>query len=151
MIHTRHAFQIVLTVPSIVDVGNTPIGGRKIAHVSGGTFTGERLRGTVHAAPGGDWLLMRQDGVLTLDVRLTLETDDKQLIYMSYRGMRHGPKEVMERLGRGEPVDPASYYFRAIPSFETASEKYSWMNRALFVSTGSRQASGPTYEVYELL
>jgi hypothetical protein len=151
MIQTRHAFKIVLTVPSIVDVGNTPMGARKIAHVSGGTFEGERLRGTVHAAPGGDWLLLRQDGVLTLDVRLTLETDDKQLIYMSYRGMRHGPKEVMERLGRGEAVDPSSYYFRAIPNFETASEKYSWLNRSLFVSTGSRQASGPTYEVFELL
>jgi hypothetical protein len=86
-----------------------------------------------------------------LDVRLTLETDDKQLIYMSYRGMRHGPQEVMERLGRGEAVDPASYYFRALPSFETASEKYGWLNRAMFVSTGFRQASGPTYDVYEVL
>jgi hypothetical protein len=151
MIQTRHVFQIVLSVPSIVDVGNTPQGGRKIAHVSGGTFQGERLRGTVQPAPGGDWLLLRNDGVLMLDVRLTLETDDKHLIYMSYRGMRHGPKEVMERLGRGEAVDPSSYYFRALPSFETASEKYGWLNRAMFVSTGFRQASGPTYDVYEVL
>jgi len=138
-------------VPSIVDLGATPLGHRRIAQVTGGNFAGDRLRGTVHAGPGGDWLLLRNDGVLMLDVRLTLETDDKQLIYMSYRGMRHGPKEVMERLGRGEAVDPSSYYFRALPSFETASEKYGWLNRAMFVSTGFRQASGPTYDVYEVL
>lgn len=151
MIESRHLFTLTLEVPSIKDLGQTPWGARKIAQVTGGRFEGDRIKGTVHAGPGGDWLLLRNDGVLMLDVRLTLETDDKHLIYMSYRGMRHGPKEVMERLGRGEAVDPSSYYFRALPSFETASEKYGWLNRAMFVSSGFRQASGPTYDVYEVL
>ena len=44
MIQTRHVFQIVLTVPTIVDVGNTPQGGRKIAHVSGGTLDRKSTR-----------------------------------------------------------------------------------------------------------
>ena len=60
-------------------------------------------------APGGDWLLMRPDQVLTLDVRLTLLTDDGDYIYMSYRGLRHGPNEVMDKLNKGEAVDPALY------------------------------------------
>lgn len=151
MIQTRHIFQIVLTVPNIVDLGQTPVGGRKIANVTGGTFEGDRIRGTVKAAPGGDWLLMRPDDVLTLDVRLILETDDNQLIYMSYRGLRHGPKEVMARLNKGEKVDAAEYYFRTTPVLETASEKYSWLNKIICVATGRREAAGPIYDVHEVL
>ena len=151
MIQTRHIFKIVLTVPSIVDLGKTPVGGRKIAYVSGGTFEGDRIRGTVKSITGGDWLLMRPDGVLTLDVRLILETDDQQLVYMSYRGLRHGPKEVMDRLNKGEPVDPSEYYFRSTPVFETASEKYSWLNRIICVASGNRTSTGPEYEVFEVL
>src|SRR5690606_36368434 len=98
-----------------------------------------------------DWLLLRPDGALVLDVRLTLETDDAQLIYMTYRGLRHGPADVIARLNRGEPVDPASYYFRTTPVFETASTKYDWLNRVVSVATGRREASGPIYEVYEVL
>jgi hypothetical protein len=138
-------------VPSVEDLGETPSGIRKIATVAGGSFTGERLRGIVKASPGGDWLLLRSDGVLCLDVRLTLQTNDGALIYMSYRGLRHGPKDVIERLNKGEAVDPALYYFRSVPVFETASATYSWLNRAIFVATGRREASGPIYEVHEVL
>jgi hypothetical protein len=70
---------------------------------------------------------------------------------MSYRGLRHGPKDVIDRLNKGEAVDPALYYFRAVPVFETSAAQYSWLNRAIFVATGRRQASGPTYEVHEVL
>ena len=151
MIKTRELFEIALTVPEIVDLGQTPLGGRKIATVAGGTFQGERIRGTVMPSPGGDWLLMRADGVLTLDVRLTLKTDDGALIYMHYNGLRHGPDEVMARLGRGEDVHPSEYYFRATPVFETSSEKYAWINRMICVATGRRIASGPIYQVFEVL
>jgi hypothetical protein len=86
-----------------------------------------------------------------LDVRITLKTEDDQLIYMSYKGMRHGPAEVIERLNRGEAVDPSTYYFRSTPLFETASPKYQWLNKLMAVASGRREASGPTYEVFELL
>lgn len=151
MIQTRELFQLTLSVPSVVDLGPTPKGIRKIAIVSGGQFEGERLRGKVHPAPGGDWMILRDDGVLNLDVRLTLETDDHQLIFMSYQGVRHGPQAVMDRLGRGESVDPQEYYFRMVPTFETSSEKYAWLNKIICVATGKRDASGPTYSVFEVL
>ncbi|HUF20056.1 MAG TPA: DUF3237 domain-containing protein [Burkholderiales bacterium] len=151
MIQTRPLFTITLEVPRIVDLGATPTGHRRIATVTGGKFEGERLRGTVHPAPGGDWIVTRPDGVMVLDVRLTLETDDQQLVYMTYRGLRHGPAEVMARLAKGEAVDPASYYFRTTPAFETAAKKYDWLNRIIAVATGRREASGPVYEVYEVL
>jgi hypothetical protein len=151
MIQTRHLFTLTADVPRIVDLGATPAGQRRIAHVTGGAFKGERLSGSIHAAPGGDWILARPDGATILDVRITLETDDAQLIYMTYRGVRHGPAEVMARLARGEPVDPASYYFRTTPVFETAAPKYDWLNRIVSVATGRREKSGPVYEVYEVL
>jgi len=102
-------------------------------------------------APGGDWLLMRPDQVLTLDVRLTLLTDDGAYIYMSYRGLRHGPKEVMDRLNKGEAVDPALYYFRMTPIFETSSTEYAWINLIVAIGTGRRESTGPIYEVHEVL
>ncbi len=151
MIQTKHLFDITLQVPIIEDLGQTPNGGRKIATVQSGAFQGERIKGTVQPSPGGDWLRMRTDNVLCLDVRLTLKTDDGALIWMTYSGLRHGPDDVIQRLNKGESVDPSLYYFRAAPVFETASEKYGWLNRALFIATGSRQASGPTYKVFEVL
>ena len=151
MIQSRPLFVLTLNVPKIEDLGVTPYGARKIATVVAGTFAGDRLRGTVQPSPGGDWLLLRSDGVLCLDVRMTLKTDDGDLIYMSYKGMRHGPKEVMERVNKGEAVDPALYYFRAVPVFETSSVKYGWLNRAVFVAIGRREATGPIYDVHEIL
>jgi len=151
MIQTRHLFTLTADVPTIVDLGATPAGARRIATVTGGSFKGERLSGTIQAAPGGDWLLVRPDGATVLDVRLTLETDDRQLIYMTYRGIRHGPAQVLARLAKGEAVDPASYYFRTTPAFETAAPKYDWLNRIVAVASGRREKRGPVYEVYEVL
>jgi hypothetical protein len=96
-------------------------------------------------------MLVRADGVAQPDVRLTLRTDDTHLIYMRFGGMRHGPRGVMERLARGEPVDPIEYYFRITPQFETGSSKYSWLNKIIAVGTGHRRQTGPIYYVYEIL
>ncbi|HZD26208.1 MAG TPA: DUF3237 domain-containing protein [Alphaproteobacteria bacterium] len=149
-IETEFLFQARLEVPRINDLGATPFGHRRIAEVSGGTFEGPKLKG--RALPGGgDWLLLRNDGVLQLDVRLILETDDKALIYMTYRGARHGPDAVMQRLNAGEPVDPSEYYFRTAPFFETSSEKYAWLNGIVSVATGHRTPEGPVYDVYQVL
>src|SRR6266566_4800082 len=100
---------------------------------------------------GGDWLLLRRDCVLQLDVRLTMQTHDQQLIYMTYRGYRHGPQDVIDRLNRGEAVDPSLYYFRVTPYFETGAESYEWINKICSVATGARTASGPTYHVFQVL
>jgi hypothetical protein len=89
--------------------------------------------------------------VLSLDVRITLQTSDHALIFMSYQGLRHGSAEVIERLNRGERVASTDYYFRMAPVFETGNAQYNWMNRSLFVATGSREPTGPVYQIYEIL
>ena len=121
-----------------------------IAPITGGQFEGPRLRGRVLPG-GGDWTLLRADGVLELDLRLTLETDDGALIHMTSFGYRHGPPEVLAALGRGESVDPASYYFRTTPRFETGDPRYAFLNRILAVSAGDRRAEGPIYTIDEIL
>jgi hypothetical protein len=151
MIETRPLFELRLDVPTIMDMGDTPSGRRRIATVVGGQFEGERLKGTVVGAPAGDWLLQRPDGVTVLDVRLTLRTDDGEHVYMTYRGVRHGPAEVMARIAAGETVDPKSYYFRMVPVFETSSTKYAWLNKIVAVGTGRREPSGPIYTIHEVL
>ena len=151
-LRSTHLFTLTLEVnPKVVDVGETPYGRRRIATVLGGHFEGEELHGRVLPSPGGDWLLLRRDGILQLDVRIGLETHDGDLIYMSYRGMRHGPQWVIEQLNKGEKVDPSQYYFRTTPWFETASEKYRFLNRIVSVATGRRDQTGPVYDVFQVL
>ena len=150
MIESELLFAITLDVDEPQDFGATPVGTRRVVVVTGGRFDGPNLSGTVR--PGGaDWLLLRADGSWQLDVRLTLLTDDGALIGMTYRGLRHGPPEVMERLNRGEAVDSSEYYFRVAPRFETASEKYAWLNGILAVGVGTRTPEGPSYQVYRIL
>jgi hypothetical protein len=143
-------FTLTGRVSPPVDIGVTASGHRRIIPVDGGEFDGPRLQGTVLAG-GADWMVIDPDGVAHVDVRVTLQTTDGERIYMSYRGLRHGPPDVMARLERGSPVEPSEYYFRIAPWFETGSKKYAWLNRMLAVGIGHRLAAGPVYYVYEIL
>src|SRR5499426_4541740 len=141
-------FQIEVKPPSIV--GATPGHDRRIGEIAGGRFDGERLRGKILSG-GSDWQSLRADGATTLNVRLIMETDDSVLIGMTYLGVRHGPKEVLDRIARGENVNPSEYYMRATPYFETAAPKYDWLNRIVSVAYGHRMAGGAIYQVFEVL
>lgn len=149
-LRTAHLFTVTLTVGAIHNVGKTPLGDRRVAVVTGGRFEGAKMTGTVEEG-GSDWILIRPDGALQLDVRLTLKTGDGAIIGMRYAGFRHGPADVLDRLNRGESVDPSSYYFRIAPFFETSAPKYERLNRVVGVGTGHRLPQGPVYDVYEVL
>ena len=131
-------------------LGTVPHGIRIIVPVTGGDFDGPRLRGQILPG-GGDWLLLRSDGVLELDLRITLETDDHALIYMTFQGLRHGPPDAIAALSRGEAVDPASYYFRTLPRFETSTEKYAFLNRIIAVGVGETRPDGAVHRIDEIL
>ena len=131
-------------------LGAVPQGTRLIVPVTGGDFEGPRLRGKILPG-GGDWLLLRGDGVLELDLRITLETDDHALIYMTFQGLRHGPADAIAALGRGEVVDPARYYFRTVPRFETSAETYAFLNRIIAVGVGETRPDGAVHRIDEIL
>jgi len=138
-----------VTLAPVQELGDSPLGRRRIIPITGGTFRGERLSGRV--LPGGaDWQVIRSDGVAELDARYTLETEDKALIYVRNFGYRHGPADVIKRLAAGEPVDAALYYMRTTPRFETGAERYQWLNRIICVGTGARRASAVELDFYEV-
>jgi hypothetical protein len=131
------------------ELGAGPLGRRRIIAITGGRFFGERLSGRV--LPGGaDWQVIRADGVAELDARYTLETADGALVYVRNRGFRHGPTEVLKRLAAGENIDPARYYMRTTPLFETGDERYAWLNRIVCVASGARRSAAVELEVYEV-
>lgn len=149
-IRTAHLLTLTLAVSGMQPIGEIPAGNRRIGLVAGGTFHGPKLRGTV--LPGGaDWIIVRPDGVTALDVCIVLQTDDGAAIGLTYKGLRHGPAAVMEKLNAGQPVDPSDYYFRIAITFETAAPKYAWLNKVFGIGTGSRPPEGPVYEIFEVL
>jgi hypothetical protein len=119
----------------------TPNALRRVGLVQGGSFEGERLSGEV--VSGNDWQSVRPDSCIKLDVRLVLRTPDGALIVMTYQCLRASPPAVVEKLDRGEEVDPATYYFRMSPMFETSAPKCDWMNRIIAIGSGYRRADGP--------
>lgn len=149
-LRTRLLFSMRLAVDGLIAIGGADDIQRRIGNIPGGDFEGERLRGTVLSG-GTDWQIVRGDGAVELDGRIVLQADDGALIAMTYAGLRHGPPEVMARLGRGEIVDPANYYFRIVPRFTTSERRYAWLNRIVAVGIGHRLPEGPTYFVHQIL
>ena len=112
-------------------------GGRLIVPVSGGTFAGPRLKGTI-VPPGGDWIVQRPDGSRALDVRILLQTDDGQKIYVSWRGIAYTPP--------GETLNS-----RILPVFETTAPKYAWLNNVVAVGVYRPDSGKIAYRVYRIL
>jgi hypothetical protein len=138
-----------ITLAAPQELGDAPLGRRRIINITGGSFRGERLSGKV--LPGGaDWQVIRGDGVADLDARYTLETADGALIYVRNHGYRHGPAEILKKLAAGEDVDPSLYYMRTAPLFETGDARYAWLNRLICVGTGARKKSSVHLEVFEV-
>ena len=132
--NSRPLMLLRLATAPTEDVGATPHGTLAIFPVIGGSFEGERIRGKVLAG-GGDWVTRTEDDTLELDLRVTLETDDGALIYMTFTGVR----------------DDAHQYFRTLPRFETAAPKYAFLNRVLAVGVGEIRADGPVHLIEEIL
>jgi Protein of unknown function (DUF3237) len=148
-LRSRPLFVLREQVSALLLVGQTPNAFRRIGVIEGGAFEGERLSGQV--VTGNDWQAVRGDSCIRLDVRLVLRTTDGALIVMTYQCLRAGPPAVIEKLDKGEAVDPRSYYFRMTPLFETSAAKYDWINRIIAVGVGHRLADGPVYSVFEIL
>lgn len=148
-VKTRPLFVLREAVPPLLVVGQTPNAYRRIGVIQGGSFEGERLSGEV--VTGNDWQAVRTDSCIKLDVRLVLKTTDGALIVMNYQCLRAGSPDIIQKLDKGEPVDPTSYYFRMNPVFETSAPKYDWMNRIIAIGVGHRLADGPLYSIFEVL
>lgn len=123
-----------------IPIGETTDGTRRIIPIFSGPVEGPLIRGEL-IGNAADWQLTRADGVTVADAIYALRTDDGVVIQIHNKGLRHGPPDVMQRLARGEDVDPADYYFRTIPEFIAPKGRYEWLNRSVFVCSGARYAN----------
>jgi len=146
------AFEIRADVKGgkIQEVGATAKGLRRAIPIIGGKFEGPAIKGAI--VPGGyDWQLVRTDGFIEIEARYLLKTDDGALITIVNTGLRHGTKEAMERMAKGEEIPPDEYYFRSIPVFETADSKYGWLTKHIFIANGIRKPELVLIQVWKVL
>jgi hypothetical protein len=149
MLGKQPIFTIYAELESITNLGRTPYGERRVIGILGGSVRGPKLNGRI--LPGGaDWQIIRTDGAADIKARYTIETDDGARIMVTSEGLRHGPSEVMDRLARGDNVDPAHYYFRTVMRFETSDPKVDWLNRILALARGQRESRAVRLDVYEV-
>jgi len=141
-------FRLDAALGEPMELGDTPRGRRRIVPLTGGTFSGTDLNGTLLSGASADWQIVLPDGTALGDVRCTLETDAGELLYVRLRGVRHGTADVLARLGRGEDVDATEYTFRAATRIETAVPRLGWLNKGVFVSVGGRRPGAVIYETY---
>lgn len=144
-----HVCDLSVAVAQPLSIGDIGTGERRVVEITGGEVTGPRLSGRV--LPGGaDVQIIRPGGETELAARYVIEAGDGALIYVENIGLRNGPPEAMDRLRRGEPVDPGLIYFCSTPRFETAAPAHRWLMRRVFVAMGRRLPTRVVLSVFEV-
>jgi hypothetical protein len=152
-IATAYLFDMLVELNPRLDFGQGPLGQRVFFGSAGGRFEGPKLRGEVLPG-GGDWTLFRPDGVMALDVRITLRTHDDALVHMTYGGRWVTPPELRSEIAdpaKRYQIDPARYYFRTNPLFETGAKQYAWLNDIVCMGSGYLIPGGIAYRVSQVL
>ena len=149
-LQTEFVFRLFVDVAAPVSVGETGLGVRRQITINGGELRGPNMRGKILAG-GADFQIIRPNGLIDLVARYVVEMDDGALLYVENTGIRTGPREALERLTRGEAVDPNLIYFRTVPKFETGSDRYRWMMQTLFVASAQRHQALVIIDVYKVM
>lgn len=150
ILRTQYAFTITAHIADVTTAGEIGHGVRRIIPITGGEVRGEKVSGKVLPL-GADFQIIRPDELIELEAKYAFETDDGAVVYVENRGIRFGPVELLERLKRGEPVDPRLIYFRTVPKFETGHEKYRWLMQHIFVASAARHADRVVIDVFMVL
>jgi Protein of unknown function (DUF3237) len=114
-------YEAIVTIEPTTVLGHSPLGERRIVPITGGTFVGEALRGTVLAG-GADRQLIRADGVKELDALYEMRTDDGVVI------------TVHNRVTIDFPEGGQRYAFSTL-SLTAPKGRYDWLNKRVFVGT----------------
>lgn len=135
----EHAFTIAIELGTLHWVKPTALGDTRAAiYAASGTIEGPRLNGRVLPMSGGDFPLVRPNGVIDFDARYLLEADDGAIIYLQNRGYRWGSPEVMAKIARNEPVGPDDYYMRVSPKFDAPAGPHEWLGKHVFVGVAEK-------------
>jgi hypothetical protein len=129
---------IELSAPRWLKPSNTGMT-RAAIYAASGTIEGPLLNGTVIPMSGGDFPLVRADGVIDFDARYLLEASDGTVIYMQNRGYRWAASaEIAEKMSRNEPVSHDQYYMRVAPKFDAPEGSHSWLTKHVFVGVAEK-------------
>ena len=142
-------FTLAADVGEIVTLGAAPLGERRVVQITGGSFEGPQMRGEV--IRGADWQIVRSDGAIELDARYAIKEARGGIVQVVSQGLRHGPPEVMARLGRGESVPADQYFFRTVMRFETGASELAFLNKTIAVASAERKARRVELQAWRLL
>ena len=146
---TKYVFTIHPRIGDVVTAGETGIGVRRIIPIIGGEVTGA-ITGKVLPF-GADFQTIRPNELIDLEAKYAFETDDGATVYVENKGLRFGPIDLLQKLKRGEPVDPKLIYFRTVPKFETGAPNYRWLMENLFIGSAARHADRVVIDVHQVL
>ena len=149
-LQTKYVFTLRIKVGVPIVAGDLGHGLRRIIPILGGEVSGEGINGTIYPV-GADYQTIRPDGLTELVAKYAFELDDGAVIYIENIGVRFGPKEALDRIARGEAVDPALIYFRSVPKFETGAASYRWLMQSLFIGVGARHPDRVELDVHQVL
>jgi hypothetical protein len=149
-LETKYVFTITARIGEVTSAGDIGHGVRRIIPIVGGEVRGERVNGKV-CAFGADFQVIRPNELIELEAKYAFETDDGAVVYVENRGIRFGPVDLLQKLKRGEPVDPELIYCRTVPRFETGAEKYRWLMESLFIGSAARHADRVVIDVHQVL
>src|ERR1700737_806818 len=149
-LQTKYVFSLAIKVGAPIVAGDFGYGVRRIIPILGGEVSGEGIQGKIFPV-GADFQTIPPNRFTELEAKYAFEMDDGAIVYIENVGIRFGPKELLDRIAKGETVDPALIYFRSVPKFETGSEKYTWLMENLFVGVGARHPDRVEIEVYQVL
>ncbi len=149
MISSSPLSRFEVHVGLVQSLGQHREGERRVVPITGGVASG-KLAGII-AAVGEDWQWIRSDGVCELSAHYMLRTQDDELVEVHSNGLRHGPADVMQRLAKGETVDPSLYYFRCAMRFSTGSKTWNHLNNVVAIGIGERKVASVILRVFELL
>ena len=150
LLSTRYVFTITAEIGGVTSAGDIGTGIRRIIPITGGTVKGEGINGKV-CPFGADFQIIRPNELIELEARYAFETDDGATVYVENKGLRFGPVDLLQKLKRGEPVDPKLIYFRTVPKFETGHEKYRWLMQNLFIGCAAHHADRVVIDVHQVL
>ena len=149
-LQTRYVFTITARIAEVTSAGDIGTGVRRIIPIIGGEVSGEAVNGKVLPF-GADFQIIRPSELIELEAKYAFETDDGAVVYVENKGIRFGPVDLLEKLKRGEPVDPKLIYFRTVPKFETGAEKYRWLMEHIFIGSAARHADRVVIDVHQVL
>jgi uncharacterized protein DUF3237 len=149
-LQTKYVFTITARLGEVTSAGDIGHGVRRIVPITGGEVHGADINGKV-CAFGADFQIIRPSELIELEAKYAFETDDAAVVYVENKGIRFGPLELLQRLKRGEPVDPKLIYFRTVPKFETGAAKYRWLMENLFIGSAARHADRVVIDVHQVL